>query len=64
LRSSSSTSSSLAAIAVWGYHASGIALAVAATAAWVAAWFLFAAPGARFGGRVVRLAGISVRWRR
>jgi Protein of unknown function (DUF2568) len=46
----------LAALAVWGYHASGIAVAVAAPAAWAAAWFLFAAPGARHGSRIVRPA--------
>jgi hypothetical protein len=46
----------LAALAVWGYHAGGIALAVAAPVAWMAAWFLFAAPGARYGGRIVRPA--------
>lgn len=46
----------LASVVVWGCHASGIALAVAAPAGWVTAWFLFAAPGARYGGRIVRPA--------
>jgi hypothetical protein len=44
----------LAALAVWGDHTSGILLAVAAPVAWVLAWFLFAAPTARFGGPVTR----------
>lgn len=43
----------LAALAAWGLHAEGVPLAVAAPVAWVVVWFLFAAPGARFGGRVV-----------
>jgi hypothetical protein len=42
----------LTALAVWGDHASGIALAVAAPVAWVIVWFLFAAPNARFRGRL------------
>lgn len=41
----------LAALALWGNHASGIALAIAAAVAWVIVWFLFAAPTARFRGR-------------
>jgi hypothetical protein len=41
----------LAALAVWGDHASGIALAIAAPVGWVIVWFLFAAPSARFRGR-------------
>lgn len=43
----------LAALAVWGAHADGIAPAIAAPAAWVIVWFLFAAPGARFRGRCI-----------
>ncbi|HEY1824088.1 MAG TPA: DUF2568 domain-containing protein [Trebonia sp.] len=44
----------LAALAVWGNHAAGIPLAVGAPAAWAVAWFLFAAPSARFSGRFIR----------
>lgn len=43
----------LAALAVWGGHASGIALAVTAPVAWVIVWYLFAAPGARFRSRFI-----------
>ena len=42
----------LAALAFWGYHADGIAPAVAAPAAWMIVWFLVAAPRARFRGRL------------
>ena len=42
----------LAAAAAWGLRTGGIPLAVAAPAAWAGAWFLFAAPQARFGGRI------------
>lgn len=42
----------LPALVVWGVHASGIAIAIAAPVAWVVVWFLFAAPRARLGGRV------------
>jgi hypothetical protein len=46
----------LAALAVWGDHADGIPLAVGVSVAFVIVWFLFAAPTARFGGRIVRPA--------
>ena len=42
----------LAATAAWGLHAGGVPLAIVAPAAWAGTWFLFAAPRARFGGRV------------
>ncbi|MEO5983773.1 MAG: DUF2568 domain-containing protein [Pedococcus sp.] len=46
----------LAAVAagVWGQHAGGPPLTVAASLAVVAAWWAFASPKARFGGPVVR----------
>jgi Protein of unknown function (DUF2568) len=46
----------VAALAVWGNHAAGVALAVGAAVAGVIAWFLFASPRARFGGRIIRPA--------
>jgi hypothetical protein len=42
----------LAALAVWGNHVAGIPLAVGAPVAWAVAWFLLAAPRARFRGRI------------
>jgi hypothetical protein len=39
---------------IWGRHAGGAALAIAAPIAVVVVWFLFASPKARFGGPVVR----------
>ena len=44
----------IAALAVWGAHAGGWLLAVAAAAAGVVVWFLFASPKARYGGPVAR----------
>ncbi len=46
----------LAAVAagIWGQHAGGVALAVAAPVAVVAVWWGFASPKARWGGPVVR----------
>ena len=44
----------MAALAVWGADAGGWLLAVAAAAAGVAVWFLFASPKARYGGPVAR----------
>jgi hypothetical protein len=46
----------LAALAFWGDHVSGIALAVGAPVAWIVAWYLFASPTARFGGGIVKPA--------
>jgi hypothetical protein len=43
----------LAALAVWGAHAGGVALAIGAVLAWVVIWFLWAAPTARFRGRII-----------
>ena len=42
------------AACVWGAYAGGVLLAVLAPALTLLAWFLFASPKARFGGRVVR----------
>jgi hypothetical protein len=42
------------AAAVWGNHAGGAWLAVAAAAVTMLVWFLFASPKARYGGRIVR----------
>lgn len=44
----------MAALAVWGADAGGWLLAVAAGAAGVVVWFLFASPKARYGGPVAR----------
>jgi hypothetical protein len=44
----------MAALAVWGADAGGWLLAVAAGAAGVVVWFLFASPKARYGGPVTR----------
>jgi hypothetical protein len=44
----------VAAAAVWGNHVGNPALAVVMALVTVLAWFLFASPKARFGGRVVR----------
>lgn len=44
----------VAAAAVWGAHASGPLLAIAAAVAVVVVWYLFASPKARYGGPVVR----------
>lgn len=46
----------LAAVAagVWGAHAGGPLLAVAAPIAVVVVWWLFASPKARWGGAVIR----------
>jgi len=44
----------ISAAATWGAYQGGTPLAVLAALGTVAAWFLFASPKARYGGRVLR----------